>query len=353
MSPREISQLAMSSIEGELRENAGRVKFKCGNDLLKLFENHYSEYLLLKSGLLTSYVSTLRQAFEDSGPLHHLSLKHGMLGLAKRGTARAYVKPQFEVNFREVEGVKIKLPNLERLSQTITANQLDDLGNSVRALSDFFQDCADESCSILKSAPGIKTVQMGMVEIWQDVEYDWENEFDATLERRQKKRSQHERQLIGVELRGGRLAQGSLSHAVDRAQQIVNEISRIGGKTSAICAGHDAGLAALSCESIQSYNLCSDFARAWPQFIRSGKRLKVFEIPETLLAILRGLYSYQVLRAMVKLLSVSGAHFTKVNVSLTATLTSFPSTSRCIGLRMSYLSLSMKAFWPEMIGGVT
>src|SRR5438067_4910645 len=47
LTPRAISQTALSSIQGELQDRSGQVKFICGSELLELFEQHYPDYLLL------------------------------------------------------------------------------------------------------------------------------------------------------------------------------------------------------------------------------------------------------------------------------------------------------------------
>lgn len=134
MSPHDISQIAMSSIQGELDERSGQVVFLCGHDLLTSFEKNYPEYLLLKSGLLTSYVSSLRQVFEQDGHLQHLAYKHGMLASAKQRTSRAYVRPEFKVEIRELVCSKCEFDFTERLTKEINFNELEDILEKINRL---------------------------------------------------------------------------------------------------------------------------------------------------------------------------------------------------------------------------
>src|ERR1019366_10459037 len=132
ITPFDISQTTILSISGELQDRSGQVKFVYGSELLDLFNQHYSDYLLLKSGLLTSYVSLLRQAFEDAGPLHNLSIRHGILNSAQRATARAYVKPEFLLPLQAIERTAPTLKMLEQLQKGITLNQLFDIVSSLK-----------------------------------------------------------------------------------------------------------------------------------------------------------------------------------------------------------------------------
>ena len=140
MSPFPISQIALRSIQGQLNQYPGQVLFYCGPDLLALFEIHYPEFLLLKSGLLTSYVDTLRRLALEPGPFEHLAFKHGMLSVARLQTARAYVRPTFSVQVRsiqlslQVSAARISLDGGVRLSDL---EALENFLNETAALAQF------------------------------------------------------------------------------------------------------------------------------------------------------------------------------------------------------------------------
>jgi hypothetical protein len=103
MSPQECSPIAMNSITGELQERGGQLMFVCGKDLLDLFEAYLPGFLLLQSGLLGTYLSSLKQSLEEDTPLAHLAFRHGILAKAKKITARAYVRPRFHKELAEFD----------------------------------------------------------------------------------------------------------------------------------------------------------------------------------------------------------------------------------------------------------
>jgi len=97
ITPYDISQTAVASITGELEMLGGQVVFLGGQELLHTFHKFFPEYLLLRSGLLSSYITELRQAYEDDVALNDLRFRHGIISSAKKRTAKAYVRPRFFV----------------------------------------------------------------------------------------------------------------------------------------------------------------------------------------------------------------------------------------------------------------
>jgi hypothetical protein len=166
MSPLPVTQIALRSIQGQIHQQSGQVIFVCGAELLSLFETHYPEFLLLKSGLLVSYVEQLRRALSESSAFEHLAFKHGMLASAKLGTSRAYVKPTFSVEIRSLTVALDKKPAEADLERGLTLRELEELERFLgqtaelalyhrRAGVSFHQLSQTESANIVKELHSI------------------------------------------------------------------------------------------------------------------------------------------------------------------------------------------------------
>ena len=284
MTPFEVSQAAMLSIQGELEERAGQVVFTCGASLLSLFELHYAEYLLLKSGLLTSYVSSLRDLFEDSGALHHLSFKHGMLGAARRSTTRAYEKPDFFVTLQRLVDMQLSIPNIKRVNEGVTANQLDEISAAVRVLGIFADVCSDETCTSLLHLSSSSPQRSDFDEIAELLRHEWEAAFEEHARRHGKALASqhHERQLVRLTLRRGPLLRQRMVAEWKRIQTMLDEI--VGQANAAFDKLANAdGLTAMRHPSYLSYCVCAELHRGAPLLIAGTGPLMTLPLPESLL----------------------------------------------------------------------
>jgi hypothetical protein len=84
MSPYECTTDATESIKHQLREQARRVEFCCGIDLLALFQQHWPDFLRFESAILTRYLSLLRSG---------LIVDNALLSLLTRHNANSGLRP--------------------------------------------------------------------------------------------------------------------------------------------------------------------------------------------------------------------------------------------------------------------
>ena len=198
MTPHEITQIAMASMQGELQERVGQVMFFGAERLLALFEEHYADFLLLKSGLLTTYVSTLRQSFEDRGALQHLSMKHGMLGAAKRATSRAFVKPDFYLDVHAFRVANFPMPFVAKLKDGLSENELRDLLQHLSLVESLAHQCSFQWCGGDRYVAQAGAITTTAREVTKRLQQGWDDGFQLELARHDRKLSPSQRQSAFV-----------------------------------------------------------------------------------------------------------------------------------------------------------
>lgn len=239
ITPHDVAPTAMASVKGELQSLSGQVVFLFGAELLRLFETHYAEYLLIKSNLLTAYVSTLRHQFEDQGALRNLNFKHGVLGSAMKATVRAYVRPTFYCRIRRLGFSDPVIPwtQLGKLKGGVTANQLTEIVERLQTVADFLGLCCDRNCSTLLDIGEVSHMRTTVESLRIELEKDWEQKFAGKLREHGKNaiRDQHERQLLRVELRRGKVFYDELVTFNTRAKHLLADIASTAKKMGLEC----------------------------------------------------------------------------------------------------------------------
>jgi hypothetical protein len=268
MTPYEITQIAMASMQGDLQERAGQVMFFGAGRLLGLFEDHYSDFLLLKSGLLTTYVSTLRQSFEDRGALHHLSMKHGMLGAAKRATSRAFVKPDFYLDMHAFRVANLPMPYVAKLKDGLNVNELRDLVQHLSLVGSLAHQCSLEWCGGTQYVARAQVIIAGARELNEGLERGWEEEFHLELARRERKLSSAQRHLVRVRPTASRQLQSSLASLQKSVHALLHDIT--GAANSAHRAMGAGVREVITGRTIADYGLCRELYRAIPNFLEEG-----------------------------------------------------------------------------------
>jgi len=82
ISPYECTNEAIDSIKHQLREQARRVEFLCGINLVALFQEYWPDFLRFESAVLTRYLSSLSAGLSVDSALIALLTKHNAnLGL--------------------------------------------------------------------------------------------------------------------------------------------------------------------------------------------------------------------------------------------------------------------------------
>ena len=257
------------------------MKFIYGSKLLDLFNQHYSDYLLLKSGLLTSYVSSLRQAFEDAGPLHNLSIRHGILNSAQKATARAYVKPEFLLPLQAVERAAPSLKLLEQLQKWITRNQLLDILSSLKLLSGLASLCTDECCTDLMPRATAEALEAELVALSVDLDHKWRRAFEMEMKKFNSKVGH--RQVVRLRLDNPAVMSMLASSPIQQCSDLLNRIVRLGSEARDACTIIDAPDEILKSSMYVKYCLVREITISAPSLLQRTEPSNIYSLPETIL----------------------------------------------------------------------
>jgi hypothetical protein len=132
--PHECSQSTMDSIAGRLSKHP--VTFVCGGKLIDLFQQHWPQFLMFNSSLLSSYVANLKRGLDEDSPLKYLSGRHPILAGAIESFSRVYVKQDFYKALRK-HRLTLDVPNLKIVKDPISLEQSREMQHALKQLSAF------------------------------------------------------------------------------------------------------------------------------------------------------------------------------------------------------------------------
>jgi len=150
MCPNECTPEAVESIKTQLHDQARRVQFLCGVDLLALFQEHYSDFLRFESAVLMRYLSSLSAGLSvDSALIALLTRNNANLGL--KPFDKFYVSNQIEVRLDRLRAPTIPLPWTKTLDQHLIPSELEDFVAQVRFWKQILRspELADEKPGVL------------------------------------------------------------------------------------------------------------------------------------------------------------------------------------------------------------
>lgn len=116
----------MEGIRHQLQDQARRVEFICGIDLLALFQEYWPDFLRFESAILTRYLGTLSAGLSvDSALIALLTRNNANLGL--KPFEKFYVPNQLEIRLDRLRSPGVPLPWTIALDHHITYSELEDL----------------------------------------------------------------------------------------------------------------------------------------------------------------------------------------------------------------------------------
>jgi hypothetical protein len=170
MTPHEISQSAMFSIQGALRSRSGQVTFCCGGKLLNLFRTYWPDFLL-ESGDLGVYISQLQGQIEKDDPVTILLSEHSIFGPPAQ-FRRTYVKQRFRCSLVEY-ACQLVVPTLRDFSVPMQLTSARDLRTRLRNASDlmsiphiWYRGPLDES-GAHAIADHLRSLASDLLEMWE------------------------------------------------------------------------------------------------------------------------------------------------------------------------------------------
>lgn len=197
MSPFQITQTAMQSIEGSLQRRSGQATFCCGGLLLELFKSHWPDFLVFESGILGSYVAFLHKEIEGDDPIAALAEQHILLAKTGASFRRVYVKQGFKQELQTVK-VAAKFPTLDELKAPLSESEVVDLRRKMSAFASLIQlpavytDLAIDKTSVAKSSKLVK--QLGT-----RIEREWKAQAPQSLQTRIRELLSNSKRFVNLE----------------------------------------------------------------------------------------------------------------------------------------------------------
>jgi hypothetical protein len=129
--PNECTPEAVESIKQQLREQARRIEFICGIDLLTLFQENWPDFLRFESAVLTRYLSTLSAGLSVDNALISLLTRHNA-NLGLKPFESFYVANQLEIRLDSLEAPQMPLPWQNALNQHLTWEEVQETVSRLR-----------------------------------------------------------------------------------------------------------------------------------------------------------------------------------------------------------------------------
>ncbi len=137
ITPFECTQIAIDSIKGKLARPEAAIKFLYGRELFELFNEHYPEYLVFRSGLFGSYITDLERGVSKDTAVANLLMKFGISGDLHQAS-RIYVQPTLQIRIAK-QFLLAEWPNPGSLLQPILESDVQSLASRVVVLSRFLK----------------------------------------------------------------------------------------------------------------------------------------------------------------------------------------------------------------------
>lgn len=133
ISPFDISQAAIRSVQGSLEKRTGQVTFLTGGQLLEQFKAYMPEFLVFESGALGSYIASVQKQIERDDVLSSLAEQYALIARAGASFRENYVRQGFTQEFKGFN-LAFAPPKIERLSSLLTYDEIIEVGESTRSL---------------------------------------------------------------------------------------------------------------------------------------------------------------------------------------------------------------------------
>ena len=117
---------ASESIQSQLEDRIGQVVFKCGREFLKLFEDHWPDFLRFETGVLTRYLASLKGGLTQDKALTTLLGRQG-ISSGEWALETFYIQPQLVVELAEFRVRDVPPPTSSHLTRSMTLAELREL----------------------------------------------------------------------------------------------------------------------------------------------------------------------------------------------------------------------------------
>ncbi|MEW6160184.1 MAG: NACHT domain-containing protein [Verrucomicrobiota bacterium] len=135
----QISPVARETISAELREFGGQVQFIGGEELLRLFQTHWPDFLADEATVIYRYVSQLEKRLSNPSEMETLTLHFPEL--TKLGSARPhYVSTDFILSLYWIDcSLFIAVTDIGRLPQNVSSEEVKSLVAELHAVQRYLE----------------------------------------------------------------------------------------------------------------------------------------------------------------------------------------------------------------------
>ncbi len=300
MCPHELSQTTMNSIAGGLKK--GQVTFWCGRKLLKLFEDHWPEFLIFDSDLLPAYLNSLQAVLEKNTDLTNVVFRHSILGDVSKQLSDIYVKPRFKQDLQEFTLSETPIPNISEVEAPITLQRVKELADELNATGNVLDKLSIErehvdATRTKEMAKELHSLATRLSKAWEDAYKPFKlrpavETHKLTGGRRKIRYGTGGDELPGpkkgemqLPLKNGKDLRELCDRIIQEATPIIEEFrARVSRSNTFVTGGHSSGpIEALQTEEYRLYCSVQENSRLNPKVLTAATVTRTLDFPEDLL----------------------------------------------------------------------
>jgi hypothetical protein len=301
MCPHDLPQTTLNSIAGQLNFS-GQATFFCGHKLLKLFEDHWPEFLVFDSDLLPAYLNSLQAVLEKNTDLTNVVFRHSILGDISKQLSDIYVKPRFKQDLQEFALSETPIPNISEVEAPITFQRIKELAEEIGATGKVLDTLSIErervNATRTKQMAGeLHSLAKRLVKAWEDAYAPYKLRPSVEKSKvtggrgrlRYGKGDEHlgpqksEMQLI---LENGKTLHEQCDSIIKEATPIIEEFRTRVSRSNSFVAGNDSTspIETLQKEEYRVYCSVQENSRLNPKVLSATTVPRTLEFPEDLLS---------------------------------------------------------------------
>jgi hypothetical protein len=141
VTPKRITPHAVESIAGELRERSGQIHFIHGDELVRLFQRYWPDYLADEADALFRYVDAIDSSLSEEHEIVRLARLYPDAGISGDLRVLRYVFTDFCLTIRKLDALRFipTLPREDFFHRRISLGEVEGLRLLVNSLSGFLR----------------------------------------------------------------------------------------------------------------------------------------------------------------------------------------------------------------------
>ena len=302
MCPHELSQTTLNSIAGKLK--GGQVEFCCGRMLLKLFEDHWPDFLIFDSNLLPAYLNSLQAVLEKNTDLKNIVLQHNILADLSKKLSDVYVKPRFRQELQQftLTEAETPIPNISEAEAPIKVQRVKELAEGLIAISNVLGTLSIERVRVdaprtKHMAEELKSLAKRLAKAWDDAYAPYKLrpavETDKLTGGRRKLRYEAgpDEQLTSkksdmeLRLENGKGLRQQCDGFIEEATPIIEEFrKRVSRANEFVKQQHSEPIEALQKEDYRVYCSIQENSRLNPRVLVASPIQRTLDFPDDLLS---------------------------------------------------------------------